>query len=904
MLSAPVKSAKRISSLFSLGSNRDSSISSSPASPNLPKPSPDQLPQDARPQSVPQPVRAVSNPQSDYADARTPVSPIPNDGFDLDEPLQPPPSLLAVNQDLANSASNSPDGRPQSRGRGRSGSRPSSSAGLFVPGTGPDSRPGTPSSKRRSWMPGRARASSVDPRPTTTAAAGPGAWIAGLEQKILYDLEPLARGDQIPELWNDSGDTYVYLFPQNTGRAASFKVHRTVFVESPSLRDLAMGGNLSSLEQQTRTMSLSSPVIGPASPPLTPQDALAENDNDNDSSGSRRMAYMEDDGQDEFQEFHLYLPIPLNSDVSSAGSQISQEDTETLLLFRNLFAFLLGQSLIATARSSSLFSIFMDVATLLSRFEFSNFDGTNFGETATTSFGNYCEELRLADVRKSREKTIEAIVLGERLRFFPLYLEGFVHGVGKLDELKQLRSPKYGLISPVTQKRLERGFIDLDTRLRVLYSKLDDFDFPSVFSGIANSATSAESKVVRFKNWRVAFAEFRRFTMQYYRQKYGSWPPKARSKKNQFEESGLNRQVVKDLYNDFADLYDMLVDRESLTTRTVDMAADTSESSDTDGMMTRALRQIMSEYDRSTPPVQPPIPFDIPQYPSLQALERKPMDAKKEAKKKAKKLKDADINAVLMDSYTREAMKPTPFIEAFMQFERRCAHGKNVNDMIDFRCGQWIFLYCVIQSLPLVVVDVQDIKYVDGVEYFLCIAPRGGAPWIQNDSKTARSWFGVAGGAGVVSLPSDVVINGVEGIYRRSHCWQVAEQWAEKDAILAPPTIDDPYDNESSLSSPYQAQQSSADSSEQQQQQLQQGQGTPLMSPSGLTPPPAIPRLNSPAMSRRAEHRHSIYPGLEALPLPAGVAPMDPPARPISRFNPNMSFDDILKQVPNQQKKK
>lgn len=199
MLSAPVKSAKRISSLFSLGSNRDSSIPSSPASPNLPKPSsPDQLPQDARPRSASRPIRAVSNPQSDYADARTPVSPIPNDGFDLDEPLQPPPSLLAVNQDLANSAHNSPDGRPQSRGRGRSGSRPSSAAGLFVPGSGPDSRPGTPSSssKRRSWMPGRARASSVDPRPATTTA-GPSAWIAGLEQKILYDLEPLARGDQV-----------------------------------------------------------------------------------------------------------------------------------------------------------------------------------------------------------------------------------------------------------------------------------------------------------------------------------------------------------------------------------------------------------------------------------------------------------------------------------------------------------------------------------------------------------------------------------------------------------------------------------------------------------------------------------------------------------------------------------
>lgn len=661
-------------------------------------------------------------------------------------------------------------------------------------------------------------------------------------------------------------------------------MHSTVFAESPSLTFLARGTDpkAQALEQQARHMSISSPTNLP--------------DNDNESSGSNRMAFV-DDAADEPQELHLFLPIPLNCDVSSPGTRISQEDTETLLLFRNLFAFLLGQSLIATPRSPSLFSIFMDVASLLSRFEFSNLDGTNFGETATTSFGNYCDELHLGDVRRSREKTIEAIVLGERLRFYPLYLEGFVHGVGKLDELKQLRSPKFGLIHPITQKRLERGFIDLDTRLRVLYSKLNEFDFPSVFSGAANSTTSVESKVVRFKAWKQAFSEFRRFTMQYYRQKYGSWPPKARSKKNHFEESGLNRQVLNDLYRDFCDLYDMMVDRGALTDRTIDHSGEAPQTSDPDELQTRALRQVMSEYDRATPPVQPPIPFDTPQIPSLKSLHSKPMDAKKEAKRKTKKLKDTDVNAVLMGSYTREGLRATPFIESFMQFERRCGHGKTVNDLIDFRCGQWIFLYCVIQALPLLVVDVPNVRYNDAVEYFLCIAPRGGAPWIQNDSKTARSWFGVAGGAGVVSLPSDVVVNGVEGIYRRSHCWQMAEQWADADAILEPPIVEDAYDNESSVSSPYPAQQSSAGSSS-------EPQPSPYMAPpNALTPPPpAIPRTNSPALRSRAEHRHSIYPGLEALPLPAGVAPIEPPARPMSRFNPNMSFDDILKQVP--QKKK
>lgn len=617
-------------------------------------------------------------------------------------------------------------------------------------------------------------------------------------------------------------------------------------------------------------------------------------EDDGASTGSGRLASMDD----EVQELHLHLPIPLKGDVSRPQFKASNDDLEALLTYRNLFAFLVGQSLVATQRSSSVFSILMDIAGLLSRFEFSNFDGSNFGETVTTSLSNYCDELHLDDVRKSREKTIEAIILGERLRYFPLYLEGFVHGVGKFEELKQLKSPKFDLMNAATQKRLERGYLDLYNRLRVLYSKLEDFDFPSIFSGSANSTTSAESKVVRFKAWKNAFMEFRKFTMHYYSRKYGSWPPKAKSKKNDFEESGLNRLLLKEIYNDFADLYDLLVDRTSLTTRTVDVATTPeTDSSDPIELTVRALRQLMSEYDRSTPPVQPPIPFDVPQLPNLSVLNRKPVDAKKEAKQRTKRLKDSDINAVLMSSYSRDSVRATPFIENFMQFERRVGHKCSLDELIDRRCGQWIFLYAVIQSLPLLVVDVNDVKYTDGVEYFLCVAPRGGAPWIHNESKAARSWFGVAGGAGVVSMPSDVVVNGVEGVYRRSHCWKVAEQWAENGLPEIPP-IEDNYDNESSMSSTaYPAQQSSAGSSS-------DPHSGSVTSPGGLTVPPAIPRSHSPGASARAEHRHSIYSGLEALPLPVGVSPMEPPARPTSRLNPGMSFDDILKDMPKQKGKK
>lgn len=186
MLSAPVKSAKRISSLFSLGSNKDHG-SSSPS----PNGSPDHIAND-KPRSSSRSARHVSSPHVLSTESRPgPVSG-PIDDLDLNEPLPPPPSLLAVNQDLADSARNSSNGRPQSRGR------PSTSGGLAPPGSRSDSRPGTPTdarNKRRSWMPGRSRASSVDTRqimPNTCSA-----WVAGLEQKVVYDLGPLVKGQQV-----------------------------------------------------------------------------------------------------------------------------------------------------------------------------------------------------------------------------------------------------------------------------------------------------------------------------------------------------------------------------------------------------------------------------------------------------------------------------------------------------------------------------------------------------------------------------------------------------------------------------------------------------------------------------------------------------------------------------------
>lgn len=587
------------------------------------------------------------------------------------------------------------------------------------------------------------------------------------------------------------------------------------------------------------------------------------------SNGSKGSRALSDATEDDHTERHLYMPISLTSDqaVTPQEQPLSMKDTDTLVTYRNFFAFLIGQSLVATERHSDIFDIFLRITDILQHYAFSNVDGSSYGEVASSSFDCYVEELNLGDVRHSREKTIEAIVLGEKMRSMSLYTEGFVHAAGKFDMVKELGSPKFDMISSKTATRIARAAMDLDNREAIINTKLKDFEFPAIFAGIMNSAMAEEGKTMKFKNWRAAFNDTRSFVVAYYKSKYGSWLPKARSKKNNLTTSGLNRLVLLDIYRDMSSLYDLLVDRTNLTIRTADGFLAEDEGTDYDSIVRRAMRKVLSEYDRSTPPVQPPVPFDLPMYPTTSKVTG---DAKKDAKARGKKLSKDEISKVLKQSHNIDAEQQTPFLEAFRHFEGKQAHGATMDDLWDQRSGQWLLLYAVIQSLPMLVVDVPGVRFTEDVEYFLCEVPRSGVPWGREDTARARTWFGVGGGAQVVSLPTDIVEHGVEGVFRRSHCWKRAQQWAANDTVLTAAM-----------------------------QELDVN-ATPLPPPPGLLDPSAAgsdrSRSHSPVPNRKRESVMNL--GLEALPLPPGIAPPvgpgSPQVRPASSSDPSKTFDAIL----------
>lgn len=692
------------------------------------------------------------------------------------------------------------------------------------------------------------------------------AWIAGLKEHITYDLTPLLTGDRVSELWDDNGDVLVHLFPETTSRGPCFRVNSVYFTDSRCYSYL----HQQNMENTFAQFRLDDSNFGP---PL------------HSNYDRYRTPTMPTIRPPTEHVKTIYLPLGLQADYHDPAVVPQGDDLELLVLYRNFFSFMAGGALISTPRQVSLFSIFMGIASILRRLEYGSADGSSFGEVPQTSFARYDDELRLGDVRSSREKTIEAVVLGEQLKYWKLYSEGFTHMAGRYEDIKSIKSPKFAKISPITLNRLERASLDVEARITVMRDKLFDFEFPSMFAGIANSQTATEAKSVRFKAWRLAFIDFRKFTLAQYKRRYGDWPPKASSKKNNFESSGFNRVLVQEMYQDFCDLYDMLANPREMTTRTIDMTPMKDAISDMTETIQHALRVMESEYDRSTPPIMPPIPFDTPLIPSFdQSFKGGDMIA---SKKGGLKLKANEINSLLLGSYNREFIKPSPFVQEFMAYERKLAVGATLDDVVDNRCGQWLFLYAVIQALPMTAVDARDVQYKDGCQHFLFAAPRGGRPWMKEDTTSSRSWYNVKSAGQTISLSTDVLDHQPEGIYRRSHCWLIASQWLQSAGKLPYSERTDETLVEPVSPSQYQP---------------------PLPLPVSLTPrhspaPSPVIRPMTPSDGERSflpksSSRTNLQVDLEEVKAPT-KAP-----RPASQYNPTITFDSILGDIPQTPEKK
>ena len=656
----------------------------------------------------------------------------------------------------------------------------------------------------------------------------------------------------------------------------------------PRARDFD-GRQSLAVEDAIRNMTLR----GQTSPLLAVQDGTA-------TDGSEELSRYSPDSLP--KEIQLYFPVQLSS--NGLEGRPTQRDIQALVDVRNLFAFLTGQPLVGTPQSPSRFDILLSISALLWKFNFRNFDGSTYGEAVSDSFSFYMSELNLGDVRESREKTIEGLILGERLKSAELYQEAFAHAVGKYDGVKEVNPNLFRSIPGSTVNKLERAFLDLQQRQDAVNRRLVDFTFPSIFSGIANSTSRLEAKYVNFKSWRSNFNSMRGFVRSYYKALHGQWPPKASSKKNPFVEGGLNRLVLKGLYNDLCGLYDLLVNRDDLTTRTIDQSdlPDDETGERPSGWIfeklrsatTAALRTLLREYDKSSPPVQPPIPFDTPIIPDMAALDPYfgRANGKDQQKLFSRKIKEGERAMLMTKSHNYGVSTKSRFLTEFLVFEEKEAQGKHCQELADMRYGHWIFLYATIQCLPMLVIDAPGVKHSDGVEYFLCEPPIGGLPWLAEGGGPRREWYGVGDSNTMVSMPSDVVEYGLEATYNRSHCWIVGQQWFTEQPSFNSSTVMPPPPPPQSAAIPLSPLAPPAPNFAS-FPGLDDRNGRSRQRSCDSSPTPGTPAVTtSESSGNRSAKRRSVAVGLNKLPIPASYAlhdNMSPSYTPVSAGSSGIS---------------
>jgi len=652
-------------------------------------------------------------------------------------------------------------------------------------------------------------------------------------------------------MWDCQGDTLVFLAPRNVPNpkftAPSFRISSTPllfsalgqYIEdtqygsqdgliSPGGTRLEPDGLFLDVPTGLPQRSSSRNFSMPRAPTTATDPMIVSEGQDAPNGGSPPPPELSRDAQSFDQaksetaiSYKVYYPAlelgprPSSPPKDSKGrkhkhsNSLADETVQRLIDARNLFAFLGCGFLVGTADREMPFHILQNIFEMIQgqssptlRHE-GQLDTNGFGKAAIaeSSFQHYVTTLKLDDLRNDDDAIVEALILAETWKCSVLYHEGFVHACGRWEEIKD--HPGFTRVSERTKKRLDRASIDMhNVRIASVSGRLSNFDYPSIFTG--------DGKYPEYKPWRLAFDAMRKHTLSYYKHVYGSWPPRAgkRGKGGGYSETGgLNRAVLQRVYNDFSALYDLVVDREWIHGERIHFETlynsdgDDVEAKEKEGSARTTMRKIQQTYDQSGMPVQPSVPFDLPRLPYIPATppptaNSKP--AKKSKSKSSKKLKGDGLGSVLRSSYNEDSFHrqpPNEFAEMFKQLEREFGNGKTVEDLIDARRGRWLFIYCVCQSLPLVVVDAPGVRYSNGVEYFLCKNLKGPLPWQKADNRRLSRLSGiwVPGPGGLLSVAGggqnsvDAGDDEIEYVYRKSHCWTVAEQWR----MVSGPAVED-----------------------------------------------------------------------------------------------------------------
>ncbi|KAH8176768.1 hypothetical protein LIA77_01850 [Sarocladium implicatum] len=577
---------------------------------------------------------------------------------------------------------------------------------------------------------------------------------------------PVQRWNKLrkdPELWDPNGDVLVFLSAkgQTPRPLPSFRLSSHI-IEATESRLLVMQLREGFNEEDMYGFGATSPYAGQSH--LNVHAGMGR-------GGQPTPPVSEDasigdvDGQISYE---MYFPAP--------SSLNRTEQLRHQITTRNVFALLYHASLVGL----SLYQALTDLHTRLD--EYMPPESDNVGQII-----NYLSARGIDDVRSNPETAISLLSWseGQDVRWEEGWRECFIHCTGMYRAIE--RSADYKTTTPITKALLERACLEMQLRVQSAEERLGDFDYDDMWPA---SLPATESPA------RAAASRLKHMLITHYAQVFGSWPPASRG--NQLHQPSspieqgqqteddvwLTRTIAMQLQQDFAALYDYLVNRdivwdmsEARSGRKWLMISENGNRGFEADTPEVPMTDMFIEFDNKLrfPHIPHPYPLvpesirptvSLPSSSSRGSLFKKSSgssgrvnDEKAGGGNSKSGATERRVHLAYTESTNIYALgsdfTQSDLIDAYVNFEKT----DRVMDIdpATARRGRWVLLYGILQTLASVSVDTPRIRYNTGVAYHLSPRLRGSKipPW-----KGAMTSMGMD-----------------EAGHEMSHCWRVPETW-------------------------------------------------------------------------------------------------------------------------------
>lgn len=545
---------------------------------------------------------------------------------------------------------------------------------------------------------------------------------------------------QNPELWDENGDTFVYMYMRGsrTKPPPSFRINSRVIEQSGSRAFIDMLHHISEPEgwprfypDEERGRSISPDVMdydGYHSPTVIRSDDEGDVDAIRPLGLPKQLVPRAPTGI----QHEIYIPWP--------GGETGIHSTIWHITTRNFFAVMYDASaLVGTTLHEAMTKLFERVTM------YPDYLDRNISKVAWIT--DYIVRHQFDDVRNNPSYAASLLAFSEapNVQWREGYIEAFVHCVGMLDMGLQT-IPEWRYITPHTKMFLQNANMEIEERIHGAQNWFLTFDFSEMWPTTTAPPSPARGCFDRLRKW----------LCKYYENAFLHWPPS-------HEQTWLTRDMVMRLKNDFHGLYDYLVDRDIIFDGTEYRPGQKWIITSRSGQNFRAdtfelpFTDILLGFDNSNG--FPHIPHPYPITPTSVPVQSKPKttftlkkpnsptDILAQTRRKALSYAEASNVYTLRDQYMH-----TDLVTNFIRFEQ--SDQVDSLDPFEARRGRWILVYGILQVLATVSVDSPNLRYKEGAQYHLCPRMKGVTPWAERGAPPEE-----------------------EAEHKRSHCWTVPATW-------------------------------------------------------------------------------------------------------------------------------